>query len=534
MSISDRTKQLTDFVKGPSSFDWIGLLILAGVLVRLIFMGILNLLPEEAYHWNYAQHLDIGYLEHPPMVAWLIHLSEAVLGRSELAVRLPAFLSWFGLAYFMFRRSTDIIGRSTGKVVLLLLASLLIYMSVGFLMTPDAPFYVCWASTLYFLAKAVTKGEARAWYGAGVSLGLGLLSKYTMGLIVPAAVGFMLIDKEARQWFRKLQPYIALFIGLVLFSPVLYWNAEHQGMSFAFQGTRVWSGGMDFNLHILIGSMLVLLSPLGFYEAVRVIWDVSKRRVAIQQEDLRRYRQYLFLLIFSVVPLALFGVHSIQGQPKLNWTGPVWLSLLPLIAARIYGPETRHSKSNGGLLARRWLVTASVLVVFYAAGFAYMVGGMPGIEKSSGLKFPIAWKIYGDKVEEIETRLEDSTGTEPIIIGLDKYWLASQANFYDRDHDTEIDSLPEIGGQNLIGKNGLMWNTWVTPESINGRDALLISFGEGQLNESVLSEHFADLGAVNSEQLENCDGEIGHFYWQVGYGYTSKARQEAKPLAIRK
>jgi dolichol-phosphate mannosyltransferase len=47
--------------------------ILAYVLVlKLIFIASVNLIPEEAYYWNYAQHLDWGYLDHPPMVAWLI------------------------------------------------------------------------------------------------------------------------------------------------------------------------------------------------------------------------------------------------------------------------------------------------------------------------------------------------------------------------------------------------------------------------------------------------------------------------------
>lgn len=521
-------------MKGTSSLDWPGVIILTGVLIRLVFMGILNLLPEEAYYWNYAQHLDIGYLDHPPMVAWLIRLSQAVLSRSEFSVRLPAFLCWFGLAYFMFLLSVDITGRYTGKVVLLLLVSLPIYMSVGFLMTPDAPFYVCWAAALYFLAKALTQNQSRAWYTAGVFFGIGLLSKYTMGLIIPATLGYMLIDGDSRRWFRKPQPYIALVIGLVLFSPVLYWNSEHQWVSFAFQGTRRWSGEGHFYLHILIGSMLVLLSPLGFYEAVRVICDVGKLRVAIKQQDPQRYRQYLFLLIFSAVPLSVFVIHSIQGQPKLNWTGPVWLSLLPLIASRIHGSEIWRSRSNSGLLARRWLVAATVLVVFYAAGFAYMVGGMPGIEKSSGMKFPIAWKLFGERVAEIKTRIENNTGTEPIIIGLDKYWLASQASFYDPDADSDIDSLPEFGGQNLIGMNGLMWSTWVTSESISGRNALLISFGEEQLNQSVLSEYFAELGVVNREILENCVGKVGHFYWRVGYEYIPKARQEAESSALRK
>jgi len=42
------------------------------LILKVIFMGSVNLIPEEAYYWNYAQHLDWGYLDHPPIVAWLI------------------------------------------------------------------------------------------------------------------------------------------------------------------------------------------------------------------------------------------------------------------------------------------------------------------------------------------------------------------------------------------------------------------------------------------------------------------------------
>ncbi len=36
------------------------------VALRLVYLGSVELLPEEAYYWNYARHLDIGYLDHPP------------------------------------------------------------------------------------------------------------------------------------------------------------------------------------------------------------------------------------------------------------------------------------------------------------------------------------------------------------------------------------------------------------------------------------------------------------------------------------
>ena len=77
------------------------------LILKLIFMGCVNLIPEEAYYWNYAQHLDWGYLDHPPMVAWLIWISTNLLGKSEVSVRLPAYVAWIIAAFFMFRLTSE-------------------------------------------------------------------------------------------------------------------------------------------------------------------------------------------------------------------------------------------------------------------------------------------------------------------------------------------------------------------------------------------------------------------------------------------
>jgi dolichol-phosphate mannosyltransferase len=501
--------------------DKLWLIIGLGVLIRLVFIGILDLLPEEAYYWNYAKHLDIGYLDHPPMVAWLIYASESILGKSEFAVRFPAFLCWFVLAFFMYRLAESTVGKGTGKPVLMLLAALPIYMSVGFLMTPDAPFYACWAGALFFLERAIFRGRLYAWYVAGICLGLGLLSKYTMGLIVPAAVAYLIADQKSRHWLRKPHPYFAMLLGLVLFAPDIYWNAQHEWMSFAFQGPRRWSGGLDFHLHVLIGSMIILITPLGLYESMKVLLGFWKNRVMIRTTDASRFHKYLFLVIFSMVPLTVFVIHSIQGQPKLNWTGPAWLAILPLIAARMAGVGVLNSQAKVQSVTKRWFVTASAMLVLFAGGFGYLSTGMPGLTKYGGLELPIAWKEYGNRIEEIESRLEADTGSEPIIVGLDQYWLASQASFYDPAGDQDVDTLAEIAGENLVGGNSLMWNSWVLPQAAAGRPGLLVSFTEDKLRQERVTRRFSEVGEITKEVLTNHEGEIGHFYWRVGYNYRA-------------
>jgi dolichol-phosphate mannosyltransferase len=503
-------------IRNRITADPVLVLIATGILIRGLFLGFLNLLPEEAYYWNYSRHLDIGYLDHPPMVAWLIYFSETILGKSELAVRLPAFLSWFLLAFFMYRFTENTVGKGAAKPVLLLLAILPIFMSVGFLMTPDAPFYACWAGALFFLERAIVGKRATYWYGAGICFGLGLLSKYTMGLIVPATVLYLLIDKQSRHWLRRPQPYLALLIGLLLFMPVILWNLQHDWLSFSFQLTRRWSGGMNFNLHILIGSILVLITPLGLYEAVKALLNCRRNRVAICETDPLKARQHLFFSIFTLVPLAIFIIHSVQGQPKLNWTGPAWLAILPLLAVNLSGNRVRASQTKQRSISIRWLVTASLLLIFYAGGFGYLVAGMPGLQKSDGMKLPTAWKAFGNRIEEIETELESKTNSEPIIIGLDQYWLASQISFYDNDDVVENDSLPEVAAQNLVGGNSLMWNLWVLPEEAEGRECLLVSFTADRLDQSWVTRRLSEMGPITKETLTNSGGEIGHFYWRAG------------------
>ena len=93
------------------------------VLIHLICMRYSNLLVEEAYYWNYAQHLDLSYLDHPPMIALLIKFSTLILGTHELSVRMPSLLCWFLVALFSYKL-TRLIHTSAAMYAVMLLAIL--------------------------------------------------------------------------------------------------------------------------------------------------------------------------------------------------------------------------------------------------------------------------------------------------------------------------------------------------------------------------------------------------------------------------
>lgn len=125
------------------------------VMLRLAFISTVNLLPEEAYYWNYAQHLDFGYLDHPPMVAWMIAAGTQLFGKSEFAVRIMASASWLIAALFCFKLTRNLYGKTEAFVSLMLMSVLPFFFASGLLMMPDAPLVAAWAAALYCLERAL-------------------------------------------------------------------------------------------------------------------------------------------------------------------------------------------------------------------------------------------------------------------------------------------------------------------------------------------------------------------------------------------
>ncbi|HUI63001.1 MAG TPA: glycosyltransferase family 39 protein, partial [Steroidobacteraceae bacterium] len=314
----------------------IGVVVCAFAL-RLIYLAQVELLPEEAYYWSYGQHLDLGYLDHPPMVAWLIRLGTAVCGDTAFGVRLGALCCAVLSAFFVFRLTRNLFGEPSALVALVLMQVLPFFFLSGMIMTPDAPLTAAWAATLYFLERALVAGRGSSWWAVGIGLGLGLVSKYTIALLVPAMVVFVILDAPSRRWLWRWEPYAALLVALAIFSPVIIWNAQHEWASFAFQTSRRLAERPRFSLHRLILSVLILLTPTGVLTLLASPY--ARRSTATSyanghaaRDTVRRWR---FIRAATLVPLTVFTVFSLRHEVKIDWTGAMWLAAVPALAFAI-------------------------------------------------------------------------------------------------------------------------------------------------------------------------------------------------------
>lgn len=487
------------------------------LLLKIVFMGIVNLIPEEAYYWNYAQHLDLGYLDHPPLVAWLIWLSTSILANSEFSVRLPAFLAWIITAIFLFRLSVNLSDRPAAFRSVLLLAVLPIYFGVGFFMTPDAPLHAAWAGCLYFLERALVAEDRRAWWGVGVCVGLGMLAKYTMALLGLGTLTFLLIDRQSRWWFLRPQPYLAALAAAILFSPVVFWNMRNGWVSFTFQGPSRWSGSAEFSFHFLLVSLLIVLTPVGLLAAGKIFLPDKVVGTTSSHQSDRERKQRLWALNFTLVPLAVFVIHSLHNDLKLHWTAPVFLAAIPLLAADMVPHIGEVTGSLTRLVRRAWMPTIIVLLLVYGAMFNYFSLGLPGYPISSIRAFG-AWRLIGDRVGQIERVLEDKTGSAPVIVGMDRYMISSELSFYDF---TDRDGAWNRGGPHLFGGRSLMWEFWLPRSAAVGRNFLMVDFDRKRLMNPSLSKYFSTTGEVFPEIIEREGRVVGTFYWRVGYGYRN-------------
>jgi dolichol-phosphate mannosyltransferase len=496
------------------------------VLLRLFYLGVPELLFEEAYYWNYAQHLDIGYLDHPLVVAWLIRLFIDLLGNTEFAVRAGAFLCWLVTAGFMYRLTREIFDRSAAYRALMLVAVLPAYFSFGFFMSPDAPVTACWAAAIYFMYQVVIKEKPRAWLGVGIALGLGMSSKYTIALLGAAFVLFVLFDRPARRWLSRPQPYGALLIALVLMSPVVIWNWQHDWISFAFQSQDRLASKFSFSLPRLIGNILIFLTPTGLLSVVALL--VCRKQIdfsagAVGVPDVQQ-RSRLLLIWLAVFPLAVFTAASLARASKLNWTGPLWLALIPLLARLISPMATANLPQLAIWCRRAWPATIVICLLAYGASLHWLSLGLPGIGYPKNLHL-IGWRDFSRDVELLVRQARRETGQDVLVVGMDRNRIASGLAFYRTQYldaaggDAGHHPVFETASEHLFDSVGLMYRLWFPIDQQTGKTLLLVAKDAASLSNGRVLSRVQTAGDIREIAVHKQGKPAGRYYARLVTGY---------------
>lgn len=431
----------------------VGAVLLLAVL-RLVFAPLAELLPEEAYYWMYSKHPAAGYFDHPPMVAWTISAGTAFFGDTALGVRFVTIvLSMIsaGLVYVLGWQWFD---RRVGLWAALGYALLPVFFGAGFIVTPDQALLFFWLVALSAFSHAVRTGGWGWWLLGGAAFGGALLAKYYAVMLGPSLLLFLLVSPRHRRWLIRPQPWVAFALALALFSPVIWWNSEHQWASFLFQAGRT-EGGTPHTLRYALsfwGVQAAILTPVVLVWFGIAVFHGAKR---VWNE---RDEAWNFALSFSLPLFFLFAAASFKTEVHVNWTAPAFLSLLPAAASLALD---RWSRAG-----RAWrfaaLATCGLCVVVVLVGFSSLAWGAPRVYEQAG-----GWRALGREVTEYKRELGARTGLTPFVLGTDKYDLAAEMGF-------ELGEPFDTTNDYALGAPGLSFRYWAAPEELEGRPAIVL------------------------------------------------------------
>jgi len=507
--------------------------VIYAVVLRLVYLGVPELLFEEAYYWNYAKHLDIGYLDHPLMVAWIIRPFVALMGNIEFAVRAGAFLCWLVTAWFSYRLTRDVLGRAAAYRALMIVAVLPVYFFFGAFMSPDAPLAACWSAAIYFTYRVVIKEERRAWLGLGVAIGLGMISKYTVVFLGAAIAVFVLIDRPSRKWLARPEPYIAALIALVLFSPVIVWNWQQDWVSFSFQSQDRLASKFSFSLPRFAGNVIGLLTPTGILSVIALV--VCRRQLTgafaapvTSAAAAPLGRSHFLLTWLALFPVALFAAVSLIRVSKLNWTGPCWLGLVPFMALLITPGLESGVPRLLTWCRRAWPPTIVVCLLSYGAALHWLGPGLPGVSYPQNMHL-IGWRNFGRDFEVVVQEFTRETGQDILLVGMDRNRIASGLAFYRTQYidaagsEAGHDPAFQTASEHLFGSVGLMYALWFPAGQQNGKTMLLVGKDVSSLSTERVLSRVKTAGAIREIGVWKHGKPAGRYYYRLVTGYQAAA-----------
>ena len=518
MSNAQKIKETQTFTK--LQYLLLGVSILLTVL-RFFYLGRIELLPEEGYYWNYGSHLAAGYIDHPPMVGILIRAGTALFGINEFGVRIFGFIISLLTAFVISALHKKIFGRTGATIAAALALQAPYVMGAGFFMSPDALLGLTWIMAVYYLYEILVEEQPDRWVRLGITVGVGLLSKYTVVLLGIPTVIFMLVDPKSRKLFGCKGPYLAAIIALGIFSPVIFWNITHEFKSFAFQSTRRVAEAKEFYLHRLILDMGLLLLPTTLFAGIVGICKTSQSRVR------------LFAAVFVFFPTSIFIFFSLTHETKVNWTGPGLLLLIPFAAWWLQHLERNGIETN----CSQWLTASAKsialgLLIVCCLTFQYLGFGFPLVPYGEKLHRILGWRSMTRAVIGEAQTVQVMTGDIPVIVGMDKHFISANYSFYQQVFLNGAAPY-QVGSRNIVGEPSLMWDIWSPSAQFIDKTILLVAKNEADISDQRVESFFNHLDPIKTFPLETRGRKTKTYFMRVGYKYkgstlTKEVKEDIK------
>lgn len=404
---------------------WLFLFLLVLTGLRLYIGGQTELSPDEAYYFQWSLRPDWAYFSKGPGVAMAIKFGTALLGPTEMGVRLLSPLLALGTSVLMYFITRRFFNSSAAVWVVIFMNVVPIFQAGSLVMTIDPLSIFFWTAALwtFWLALERSPRFSLYWPLTGLLMGVGFLCKYTNAMqLVSVVLVLALIPKHRREFLRPgFWSLIAAFLlgGI----PPLLWNARHEWITWQHLQD---DGGLQQGFGIRPSEFLAFLglhfgvySPLIFGGMLAaLVWAWREARVNLKVR---------YLLLFAAPLLVLYFTLSFQKAGQPNWTAPAFVSLGILTVAYW------HMLAQRASWARKYVVVALALGAIMSLALVHTdalrrlgINLIHDRDPAARLK---GWQTIAEELEKVRNKIEKEQG-QPLFLIAERYQTVSSLCFY--------------------------------------------------------------------------------------------------------
>ena len=427
-----------------------GLAVLALVGLRLVAAAFTPITFDEAYYWMWSNHLAGGYYDHPPMVAVVIRLGTLIAGDTEFGVRLVSILLALPMSWAIYQAAAILFGSRRVAASSAILLNVTLMAAVGtMIVTPDAPLLVASSLLLFSLAKVLQTGRGVWWLAVGAAAGCALLSKYTALFFGPAILIWLVAVPKLRHWLISPWLYLGGLVALIIFAPVILWNAEHHWVSFIKQMGRARIE--DFRpvfIAELIPTQIAFATPLVAILGAMGLYALYQRRAGALPA-----RALVNVMFWTIV--AYFVWHSLHARVEANWFAPIYpaFAIAAAVAANLVQWKARQQRTVNFCL--RWATPTGILM------FALLIvqantGVLSGYRRDATVRsVGVGWPELAGQIEAVRARTGASCVLAPDYgtTGWLAFYLPKGTCVAQKSQRIRWVNMPEPDAAQLAGKS---------------------------------------------------------------------------------
>tara|TARA_A200000113_G_scaffold223743_1_gene240047 strand:+ start:387 stop:2009 length:1623 start_codon:yes stop_codon:yes gene_type:complete len=359
----------------------------------VLYTGSLNLHFDEAQYWLWAQNPAWGYFSKPPMIAWMIAAYQFFFGDSVVALKSLSLFTYLLTSGVVYSLACRVHNHQVARYSVLLLLTMPAVSISSLAITTDVFLIFFWSVALWLLVQSDnSSGGVRFGYLAllGVTIGLGLLTKYTMVLFLLSMVLWYL-RLPTTQWPRLfIDGVFVAVIALVVMSPNLWWNVTHQMASFKHLHEISQVSSSRFHVGELLSFWGAQVGVVGLFSALLFVrYCLCSLPRALSNQS--TYRWFCFFIAFFMI----ISLQALVSRAFANWAAPCY------IAAIIWLSHTLCAHGRKHLLIISIVVNLLTMVVVYHYEALYKQVGIPISKRTDLMRATRGWPELGRFVTNI-------------------------------------------------------------------------------------------------------------------------------------